>query len=114
MQPAFTVAGFGFGLIYLPSIVSVSYYFEKRRALATGLAVCGSGLGSMIFGPITQALLQNYGWQNTLTLLSGIVLHCAVFGALMRPLEPEVRLEQVRPRAKSFVDRLVLVLAGWP
>ena len=35
--------GFGFGLIYLPAIVSVSMYFEKRRAFATGIAVCGSG-----------------------------------------------------------------------
>ena len=35
--------GLGFGLIYLPAIVSVSMYFEKRRAFATGIAVCGSG-----------------------------------------------------------------------
>lgn len=28
--------GFGFGLIYLPAIVSVTVWFEKRRSLATG------------------------------------------------------------------------------
>ena len=38
--------------------MSVSYYFEKRRALATGIAVCGSGIGAMAFGPIMQALLE--------------------------------------------------------
>jgi hypothetical protein len=32
-------------MIYLPSMVIVSYYFQRRRALATGLAVCGSGIG---------------------------------------------------------------------
>ena len=37
------LTGLGFGLIYLPAIVSVSMYFEKRRAFATGIAVCGSG-----------------------------------------------------------------------
>ena len=30
------MGGIGFGLIYLPSVISVSYYFERRRALATG------------------------------------------------------------------------------
>ena len=33
----------GFGLMYLPSIVIVGYYFDKKRAFATGLATCGSG-----------------------------------------------------------------------
>ena len=28
--------GLGLGLIYLPAIVSVGFYFERRRALATG------------------------------------------------------------------------------
>ena len=39
----FHPGGFGLGLAYLPSVVCVGYYFEKRRALATGIAVCGSG-----------------------------------------------------------------------
>jgi len=39
--------GIGFGLIYVPSIVSVGFYFEKKRSLAMGIAVCGSGLGKI-------------------------------------------------------------------
>ncbi len=30
------VGGIGMGLIYLPSIVMVGYYFEENRAIATG------------------------------------------------------------------------------
>lgn len=37
------LVGVGFGFIYLPAIVTVGYYFEKKRAFATGIAVCGSG-----------------------------------------------------------------------
>ena len=48
------VLGLGFGLIYLPAIVSVSMYFEKKRAFATGIAVCGSGLGTFIMAPVTK------------------------------------------------------------
>ena len=50
----FCFPGFGFGLIYLPAIVSVSMYFEKKRAFATGIAVCGSGLGTFIMAPVTE------------------------------------------------------------
>ena len=38
-----TAAAFIAGLIYLPAVVACGYYFEKRRALATGISVCGSG-----------------------------------------------------------------------
>lgn len=34
--------GLGLGLIYLPAIVSVTTYFDKRRAFATGIAVSAS------------------------------------------------------------------------
>ena len=47
-------AGIGFGFIYLPAIVSVSMYFESKRAFATGIAVCGSGLGTFIMAPVTR------------------------------------------------------------
>ena len=52
------MGGFGFGMVYLPSVVSVGYYFEKRRGLATGIAVCGSGVGCFAFAPLTNFLLE--------------------------------------------------------
>ena len=30
------VAGTGLGLMYVPAVVAVGYYFDKRRAFATG------------------------------------------------------------------------------
>ncbi|UYV61903.1 hypothetical protein LAZ67_1007028 [Cordylochernes scorpioides] len=80
-------AGIGFGFIYLPAIVTVGYYFERRRALATGIAVCGSGVGTFILAPLVQYLLGLYGWRGSLLVLGGLSLHCAVFGAFFRPLE---------------------------
>lgn len=82
-------AGLGFGLIYLPAIVSVTCYFEKRRAFATGIAVCGSGLGTFIFAPLLEFLVETYLWQGAMLLVAGIVLNCTVFGALFRPLKVE-------------------------
>ncbi|XP_045769730.1 monocarboxylate transporter 4 isoform X6 [Maniola jurtina] len=81
------IGGMGFGMIYLPSVVAVGYYFETRRSLATGIAVCGSGVGTFSFAPLAAILLNEFGsWQNANLLLAGLILNCAVFGALMRPL----------------------------
>jgi len=80
------LTGLGFGLIYLPAIVSVSIYFEKKRAFATGVAVCGSGLGTFIMAPVTKGLINQFGWQGAMLITSGLILSCILFGCLMRPL----------------------------
>lgn len=79
--------GFGLGLIYLPAIVSVTTYFDKYRSLATGIAVCGSGFGTFIFAPLLDYFIKSYHWRGALLILAGIVLNCAIFGALFRPLK---------------------------
>lgn len=73
--------------MYLPAIVMVGYYFDKRRALATGIAVCGSGIGSFVFAPLSEALLSRYSWKGAMWILSGLSLNGIVFAALFRPLE---------------------------
>ncbi|XP_067013658.2 monocarboxylate transporter 14 isoform X1 [Anabrus simplex] len=81
------MGGIGFGLIYLPAVVCVGYYFETKRSLATGIAVCGSGFGTFAFAPLATFLLDEYGWRGANLILAGLILNCAVFGAMMRPLE---------------------------
>ncbi|XP_012253787.1 monocarboxylate transporter 3 isoform X2 [Athalia rosae] len=81
------MGGIGFGLIYLPAVVCVGYYFETKRSLATGIAVCGSGFGTFAFAPLATMLLEEYSWQGANLILAGLILNCAVFGAMMRPLE---------------------------
>lgn len=80
------LGGFGFGLIYLPAVVAVGYYFETKRSLATGIAVCGSGFGTFTFAPLANLLLEHFDWKNANLILAGLILNCAIFGALMRPL----------------------------
>ena len=98
------MAGFGFGLVYLPSIVSVSFYFQKRRALATGIAVCGAGVGCFLFAPAGRILLDTFDWKNAMLIVAALVLNSCVCGMLMRPLQPPKKRR--RPRAKNILDRL--------
>lgn len=81
------IAGVGLSLCYVAAVVSVAYYFDKRRSFATGISVCGSGIGTFIFPPIIQYLISEYGWRGCTVLLAGIFLNMCVCGALMRDLE---------------------------
>lgn len=92
------ISGLGLGMIYLPAIVSVTYYFEKRRSFATGLAVCGSGIGTFIFAPLAKALLDEYGWKGATLIEAGLLLNCCIWGAFFRPLEFTKR-QQRKPLA---------------
>lgn len=93
--------GIGFGLIYLPAVVCVGYYFETKRSLATGIAVCGSGVGTFAFAPLATWLLETYDWKGANLILAGLILNCAACGALMRPLEyPKV------PSGKPLLQRM--------
>ena len=67
----------------------VGFYFEKRRAFATGVAVCGSGIGAFVFAPMCEKLLTIYNWKGATWIVAGIVLNGVVMGALFRPLETE-------------------------
>jgi MCP family monocarboxylic acid transporter-like MFS transporter 14 len=73
----------------LPAIVSVTIYFEKYRSLATGIAVCGSGLGTVVFAPFISYLIWYFGgYRYAMMILSAIVLNCIIFGIMFKPLEP--------------------------
>ena len=49
----------------------MGFYFEKKRAIATGLAVCGSGIGTFIFAPLCNYLVEEYTWKGATLILAG-------------------------------------------
>ncbi|XP_069122460.1 monocarboxylate transporter 3-like [Argopecten irradians] len=81
------VGGIGLGLVYSPSLVIVSYYLDKRRALATGIATCGSGVGCLVFSPVNQVLIDTYRWKGALWIVSAILFNCTLFAVVYRPLK---------------------------
>lgn len=83
------LGGLGFGMIYLPAVVFVGYYFESKRSLATGIAVCGSGFGAFIFPPLCKYLLDNLpSWKSANLVLACIILLCIVFGGKLSNFKP--------------------------
>ena len=85
------ISGFGMSLPYFNSIVVEAVYFKKKRALATGIAESGAGVGTVIFAPLTNYLISVYGWRGALLIVGGIVANIVVCGALFRPLKHAAR-----------------------
>ncbi|KAI1725446.1 major facilitator superfamily domain-containing protein [Ditylenchus destructor] len=103
------VGGIGYGLIFLPAIVIVGQYFSARRALATGMAVCGSGIGTSLFSwlnPIILTLVDR-NWRVFLVIIAMITMLCAIFGYFFKPLEPsKSQVEEVTKIASKYIGRV--------
>ncbi|XP_062514626.1 monocarboxylate transporter 13-like isoform X2 [Corticium candelabrum] len=62
-------------------------YFQKRRALAIGLANSGKHVGMAVVGPISRMAVAQYGWRKCLQLVSLLGLIMIICGILYRPLK---------------------------
>ncbi|WAR15242.1 MOT12-like protein [Mya arenaria] len=79
------IGGTGIGLMFLPPGALVVQYFTERRALANGIAVCGSGVGTFVFNHVMHLLISEYTWRGAVLVAAGAALNGAVFGLLLRP-----------------------------
>lgn len=73
-------------MAYMSSLIVVGMYFSRKRAIATGIATSGSGLGTFAYAYMTNVLLDTYDWKGTVLILSAILLHIVACGAIYRPL----------------------------
>ena len=80
-------SGIGISLIKLPISVGCNYYFDKKRALATGMSMTGSSIGAMLFPPLVEFMLQTFNWKTVVFLFATIAFFSCSFAALIRPLE---------------------------
>lgn len=86
------ISGIGLGIGYVTAVVSIAFWFEKKRTFATGIGASGTGIGTFLYAPFTQWLIDYYGWRGATLILAGTMLHTCVFGALMR--DPDWLIEE--------------------
>ena len=82
------IAGFGGGLVYLPPIATAPKWWPDRRALATGFAVVGLGLGSFIMAPLATYIIKNFGWRSVFISVGIAMGVMAVIAALCLKVPP--------------------------
>lgn len=82
------VAGLGGGLVYLPPIATAPKWWPDRKALATGFAVVGLGLGSFIMAPLATFIIAHYGWRMVFVSVGTAMGVMAVVAALCLKVPP--------------------------
>ncbi|CAO3611705.1 unnamed protein product [Mucor fragilis] len=111
--------GIGAAFVFSPSVTLPSQWFTAKRALATGIAVSGSGVGGVCLSPMTQRLMVSIGYRNALRVQGafGFGLLCistALATSRYRPppsLNSKNRWYHIYDR--SLISRRFMLLLGF-
>ena len=79
--------------------VAIGYYFESKRALATGISETGSGFGTFVFSTTMAYFVEAYDWKVAISFTAALCFSCIIYGGLMRPLE----LVKKEPEKKKVI-----------
>jgi MFS family permease len=80
------LGGIGFGLVYMPSVLTIGQYFKRKRGFAYGLACAGADVGAIAMAPVSQVLVDSIQWQGAFRVYSGLALSLVVASLVMKPL----------------------------
>ena len=83
--------GIGIGFAYVPSVGVLQRWFVRRRGFATGLAVAGIGVGTLIAPPISNFLVETLGCRQTFQVLAAVTLVIGLIAAWMLVPNPAAR-----------------------
>ncbi len=78
-------ANWGFGQ---PAFTAVANWFIRKRGMAIGIAVSGTGIGSLLVS-VVALLIQMYGWRATMIVLGFAVWTIGIPMALVMRHRPE-------------------------
>ncbi|XP_063882315.1 monocarboxylate transporter 12-like isoform X2 [Scylla paramamosain] len=81
------LVGIGICMSETPGMLLVTDYFMEKLSFANGIRASGNPMGGILFSPMVVFLNDQFGLQGTFILLAGIMMHIAIFGMLMRPVE---------------------------
>ena len=74
----------------MSATVLLSRWFVTRRGAALGMAIAGMSVGTFIYPPLIQALLDNFDWRTAMRILALILFVLTVSAAALvinRPTE---------------------------
>jgi len=52
----------------------LAHWFDKKRGLASGIAVSGMGLGTFVLVPLSQSFISMWGWRTTFVVTGVLVI----------------------------------------
>lgn len=105
--------GLGIGAMYVPVVSAVGRWFEHYRALASGIAFSGIGLGTVIGPPAIAALVDEVGWRvafpvcGSVATVALLVVLC-LLATPPAPVESATAMERHFGFGQLYVSALLL------
>jgi MFS family permease len=83
--------GLGVGCAYVPAVGAVQRWFLRRRGFASGLAVSGIGVGTLVMPPLATLLIAALGWRDAYLALGALAAMLGGGAALLIENDPRAR-----------------------
>ncbi|WAP69886.1 MFS transporter [Jiella pelagia] len=110
------VASGSFGIVLAAFARRVS---AEQRSFVFGLGTAAGSAGMFLFAPLSQALIDSYGWSDALLVLSAIMLLVPLLsfalrgnGQTRRDLKPEIEQTMGAALREAFATRSFLLLTS--
>ena len=109
------LGGMANGIVYVPGLIACGFYFDdSKRALATGIATSGSGVGIVVIPLLVNYVNENFGWRHSMLLLCFISPIICLVALIMLPLsttpsDTEATLTSIETSEAHAVDNNNLV-----
>lgn len=104
---------------WIPAIVQVQRDFQDRLGLALGIVSSGVGVGMLVVVPVTQLLIDAYGWRTAFRVLGTVCVLWIVPSSLwllkqsQNRIQRPVKQDPAKPRTIETVT-LAQALRGQP
>ncbi len=83
--------GVGVGCAYVPTVGAVQRWFVRRRGFASGLAVSGIGVGTLVMPPLATWLIGATGWREAYLILGVAAAIAGIAASLLIEEDPRKR-----------------------
>ncbi|MEM7293383.1 MAG: MFS transporter [Pseudomonadota bacterium] len=81
-----TGIGVAFTAFSLAMVAMARAVGPEKRSLILGVGTAAGSFGQVVFSPLTQALISNYGWNDSLLILAGCSLIIIPLALLLPPI----------------------------
>ena len=96
---------------WIPAIVQVQRDFQDKLGLALGIVSAGVGVGMLVVVPLTQLLIDAYGWRTAFRVLAAICVLWIVPSSLILLRLPPARRAAPPPAAAARKSMSTATLA---
>jgi OFA family oxalate/formate antiporter-like MFS transporter len=97
--------GLGTGCAYVPALAAVQRNFDAHRGLASGIAVSGIGIGTLLVPPLADLLADLGGWRAGFVACGAMAAAVGVAGAMLLGPPPATLKEEIvtaAPLSRGF------------